>query len=189
MPGVQPGQRIAGDSALVRDAWPPVAARRQTLSRGPASSVDAFLCGGPAIYSEVQMSVCARSPRFVADPSRPVDLPPRSANVLNHKHLSLGFRLLEPFTRQGSQVRTLCRPPILSIFDCALSRMAGRFAAGRIDMPVRYAPATVSDGRLQRSCPDPRLRYQHPLVEFGIAPDEAIRQVRTARPGAIETRE
>ena len=59
----------------------------------------------------VPMSVRAGSLRFVRNRSRPVDLPLRSANVLNHKHISLGFQLLEPFTRQGSQVRTLCRPP------------------------------------------------------------------------------
>jgi hypothetical protein len=48
------------------------------------------------------VGVRAGSLRFVLDLSRPVDLPLRSANVLNHKHISLGFQLLEPFTRAAA---------------------------------------------------------------------------------------
>ena len=85
------------------------------------------------------VSVRARSPGFFLDPSRTVDLPPRSANVLNHKHISLGFKLLEPFTWQASQVRTLCRPPHTPATSSALDRAPVVRACDRTDAP--RAPA------------------------------------------------
>lgn len=165
MPGVQPGQRIAGDSALVRDAWPPVAARRQTPSRGPASSVDEFLCGGPAIHSEVQVGARAGSLRFVIAPSRPVDLQPRSANVLNHKHFSLGFQWLERFTRQASQVRTQCRPPASSDIVSADPRPRS-IACERsgIPMPPRRDSSPHGSWPIRRTAPSPQAASMRPIT-------------------------